>query len=107
MQKEEFLSMVGRYYDEFASLEQSPNFYEYEKSFVDMWQRLGKECMEHQLNASSATQDRRKKNSNPIRRNLRIEDPQLPSEQPSWLWYKSLHARINELCRSNGMLCSM
>ena len=61
MNKEEFLSVAASYYEEYASLEQVTNFYDYEKSFVDMWQRLGKECMEKQLNSSSVTQDRRKK----------------------------------------------
>ena len=61
MDKEEFLSIAESYYDEYASLPQAPNFYDYEKSFVAMWQKFGKECMEKQLNTSSATQDRRKK----------------------------------------------
>jgi hypothetical protein len=61
MNKEKFLLIAGRYYEEFSSLTNAPDFYEYEKSFVDMWQRLGKECMEQQLNSSAATLDRRKK----------------------------------------------
>jgi hypothetical protein len=78
MNKEEFLSIAANYYQEYESLKDSPNFYDYEKSFVEMWQRLGKEYMEKQLNESSATLDRRKKNANPLRRNLRIKVPQLP-----------------------------
>ena len=61
MNKEEFLAIACSYYDEFETLDQAPNFYDYEKSFVALWQRLGKEYMEKQLNSSSATQDRRKK----------------------------------------------
>ena len=61
MDKEEFLSIAESYYDEYASLPHAPNFYDYEKSFVELWQKFGKECMEKQLNTSSATQDRRKK----------------------------------------------
>jgi hypothetical protein len=61
MNKEEYLSIAERYYEEFKTLPEQPNFYDYEKSFVDMWQRLGREYMEKQLNESSATTDRRKK----------------------------------------------
>jgi len=61
MSREEFLSIADSYYTDFESLKGSQSFYEYEKSFVDLWQQLGKECMEKQLNESSSTRDRRKK----------------------------------------------
>ena len=61
MNKEKFLSIAGSYYDELASLPDASNFYDYEKMFVDLWQRVGKECMECQLNESSTSKDRRKK----------------------------------------------
>ena len=61
MTKEEFLSVAEGYYAEFESLKDSSDFYDYEKDFVDFWQKLGKEYMEKQLNESSSTQDRRKK----------------------------------------------
>jgi hypothetical protein len=61
MNKEEFLSVAERYYAEFASLADASNFYDYEKSLVDLFERITKECMEKQLNASSSTLDRRKK----------------------------------------------
>ena len=61
MTKEEFLSVAENYYDEFASLPEASNFYDYEKSLVDLFQRITKECMEKQLNRSSSTLDRRKK----------------------------------------------
>jgi hypothetical protein len=104
MNKEEFLSVAESYYDEYDSLQESPNFYDYEKSFVELWQRFGKECMEKQLNKSSATQDRRKKNSHPLRGHIHIEVSYLPSEAEEWFWDQSLHAGINDLCRSNGLL---
>ena len=34
MNKEEFLSMAEKYYDEFAILPEASNFYDYEKNFV-------------------------------------------------------------------------
>jgi uncharacterized membrane protein len=61
MNKEEFLSAVSQYYDEFNSLTDKASFYDYEKSFVDLWQRMGKDCMEKQLNERSVTENRRKK----------------------------------------------
>jgi hypothetical protein len=66
MNKEEYLSIAERYYEEFKALPEQPNFYDYEKSFVDLWQRLGKEYMEKQLNESSTTADRRKKKLLPV-----------------------------------------
>jgi hypothetical protein len=50
MNKEEFLLLASRYYEEFESLKSQPNFYDYEKSFVELWQKLGSEYMEKQLN---------------------------------------------------------
>ena len=61
MTKEEFLSVAENYYDEFASLPEALNFYDYEKSLADLFHRIIKECMEKQLNTSSSTLDRRKK----------------------------------------------
>jgi len=61
MSREDFLSIAESYYSEFEALNESPNFYDYEKSFVDLMQRLSSEYMEKQLNNGSVTQDRRKK----------------------------------------------
>jgi hypothetical protein len=61
MSKEEFLSVADSYYTEFETLKGSPNFYDYEKSFVDLMQKLSCQLMEKQLNEGSVTQDRRKK----------------------------------------------
>ena len=41
MSREEFLSIADSYYAEFEVLKDSPTFYDYEKSFVDLWQKLG------------------------------------------------------------------
>jgi hypothetical protein len=43
MNKEEFLSLALQYYEEFESLKSQPNFHDYEKCFVELWQRLGSE----------------------------------------------------------------
>ncbi|MDR1556336.1 MAG: hypothetical protein LBS88_04795 [Tannerellaceae bacterium] len=59
MNRDEFLSIASQYYEEFESLKSQPDFYDYEKSFVDLWQRLGGEYMEKQLNETSVTENRR------------------------------------------------
>jgi len=61
MTREEFTALADRYYDEFASLPDAPNFYDYEKSFDSLFTRMAQEFMEKQLNESSSTMDRRKK----------------------------------------------
>jgi len=61
MSKEEFLSIAEGYYAEFESLKESSNFYDYEKSLVEMMQKLSCEYLEKQLNEGSVTKDRRKK----------------------------------------------
>ena len=61
MTREEFLSIADSYYSDFESLKESPDFYDYEKSLVELIQKLSCEYMEKQLNESSVTQDRRKK----------------------------------------------
>ena len=61
MSKEEFLSIAEGYYPEFESLKESSNFYDYEKSFSEMMQKICCEYMEKQLNEGSVSKDRRKK----------------------------------------------
>jgi len=61
MTREEFLSIAESYYSEFEELNESPNFYDYEKSLVALMQKLSSEYMEKQLNEGSVTEDRRKK----------------------------------------------
>jgi hypothetical protein len=61
MNKEEFLSVASQYYEEFESFKNQSNFYYYEKSFVELWQRLGSEYIEKQLNETFVTENRRKK----------------------------------------------
>ncbi|MDR1381878.1 MAG: hypothetical protein LBJ47_10445 [Tannerella sp.] len=66
MNREEFLSVASQYYEEFESLKREPSFYDYEKSFVEIWQRPGREYMEKQLNETSETENRRKKKLLPV-----------------------------------------
>jgi len=61
MTKEKFLSIAEGYYAEFEALKGSADFYDYEKSFVDLMQKLSCDLMEIHLNEGSVTKDRRKK----------------------------------------------
>jgi len=61
MSKEEFLSIAEGYYVEFETLTDSPSFYDYEKAFESVMQKMSCEYMEKQLNEGSVTNNRRKK----------------------------------------------
>ena len=61
MSKSEFLSIAEGYYPEFERLNDSPNFYDYEKSLAEILQKIGCEYMEKQLGKGSVSRDRRKK----------------------------------------------
>jgi len=61
MNKEEFMSLAESYYAEVESLNDSPTFYDYEKSLLELMQKLTCDLMEKQLNSDSVTKDRRKK----------------------------------------------
>jgi len=58
--------MAGERYDALAALNKIDNFYDYEKEFDRIWQDFGNTVMEH--NIGPVPQDRRKKNSNPLRK---------------------------------------
>jgi hypothetical protein len=61
MTKEEYLAIAASHYEEIESLKAKDNFYDYEKSFDQIWQDLGRLYLEHYLNERSSSQDRRKK----------------------------------------------
>jgi len=61
MTKEDFLSIAEGYYAEYEALKEEGNFYDYEKSLVNLTQKLICELMEKQLNEGSVSKDRRKK----------------------------------------------
>lgn len=63
MTKEEYLAIAASRYEELEALKEKDNFYDYEKSFDQIWHDLGCQYLESQLNEKSATKDRRKKNS--------------------------------------------
>jgi hypothetical protein len=61
--KEALLALVGDRYDALQKLNQSPDFYEYEKGFVSIWQELGRKVLEGNL--GSVPTNHRKKNAFP------------------------------------------
>jgi hypothetical protein len=105
MKKEEFLSVASQYYEEFESLKSQPNFYGYGKCFVELWQRLGSEYMEKQLNEASVTENRRKKNAHPVWGSSHIKGKSIYGRRPPWLWNKPLHAGVDDVCGPFRMLC--
>jgi hypothetical protein len=61
MTKEEYLALAASRYEEIEILKEKDNFYDYEKSFAQIWQDLGRLYLESYLNEQSSTEDRRKK----------------------------------------------
>lgn len=61
MIKEKYLALAASRYEEIEALKEKNNFYDYEKSFDQLWQDLGRLYLENHLNEQSSTQDRRKK----------------------------------------------
>lgn len=67
MTESSFMAMAQKRYTELQSLGKIDNFYDYEKEFDKIWQRLGREVLESSI--SELPGDRRKKNSIPVREN--------------------------------------
>ena len=61
MTKEEYLALAASRYEALEMLDEKDNFYDYEKSFDQIWQDLGRLYLESKLNEQSQTRDRRKK----------------------------------------------
>ena len=59
MTREEFIEAAGRRYDHLQALNDGRDFYDYEKEFITIWEDLGREVFEKNINTVS--QDRRKK----------------------------------------------
>ena len=59
MTREEFMEAAGKRYDGLQSLNDGRDFYDYEKEFIKIWEDLGREVFEKNINTVSA--DRRKK----------------------------------------------
>lgn len=65
MDREEYMALAMSYYEKLEALKSKDNFYDYEKSFDQVWQDLGRRYLEKQLNEGLVTTDRRKKKLSP------------------------------------------
>lgn len=59
MTKEECMALAEAKYQELQDLKSKPAFYDYEKSFVAIWQNLDRQVLEKSL--SDVPRDQRKK----------------------------------------------
>ncbi|SEO65401.1 hypothetical protein [Mucilaginibacter sp. OK283] len=59
MTREEFIEAAGKRYDRLQALNDGRDFYDYEKEFINIWEDLGREVFEKNIN--TASEDRRKK----------------------------------------------
>ena len=61
MTKAEYLELASKHYDSINDLNKLDNFYDYEKDFISILNKMGKEILEKNLGELS--NDKRKKNS--------------------------------------------
>ena len=59
MSESDYIELARQKYQELHELKSQPTIYDYEKSFVDIWQDLGRQVLEKSL--SDVPNDRRKK----------------------------------------------
>lgn len=59
MTEEEYIALARQKYQHLQQLKSKPTFYDYEKSFDEIWQELGRQVLEKSL--SEVPADRRKK----------------------------------------------
>ena len=57
--EEEYVALARQKYNDLMALKSKPTFYDYEKSFEDIWMDLGRQVLEKSL--SQVPKDRRKK----------------------------------------------
>ncbi len=66
MTEEEYITLARQKYQALQALKTNPTFYDYEKSFDEIWQELGRQVLEKNL--SEVPLDRRKKkDDDPLR----------------------------------------
>lgn len=66
MTEEEYITLARQKYQALQQLKNKPTFYDYEKSFDEIWQALGRQVLEKNL--SEVPKDRRKKkDDDPLR----------------------------------------
>lgn len=66
MTEEDFLALARQKYQDLQQLKDKPTLYDYEKSFDEIWQDLGRQVLEKNL-SNVPTDRRKKKDENPLR----------------------------------------
>lgn len=66
MSKEEYMALAEQKYHDLQQLKNQPTFYDYEKSFDQIWQDLGRQVLEKSL-SDVPTDRRKKKDENTLR----------------------------------------
>lgn len=61
MTKEEYLALAAEKYDSLAKLKSQDDFYEYEKSFEDIWIDLGRQVLEKNISEVPANHQKKTK----------------------------------------------
>lgn len=59
MTEDDYMALARQKYQDLQQLKSKPTFYDYEKSFDEIWQDLGRQVLEKSL--SDVPTDRRKK----------------------------------------------
>ena len=66
MTEDEYVALARQKYQDLQQLKSKPTFYDYEKSFDEIWQELGRQVLEKSL-SDVPTDRRKKKDENALR----------------------------------------
>lgn len=61
MTEEEYVALARQKYQDLQQLKTKPTFYDYEKSFDEIWQDLGRQVLEKSLSAMPAGRRKKKR----------------------------------------------
>ena len=104
MTKEEYLAICSSRYEELEALKSKDNFYDYEVGLEQILNDFGRQYLESALNEKSVTENRRKKNTNPIWGAVHQQVSSIHASPPSRLRHQSSNAGVDGLCRPYRML---
>jgi hypothetical protein len=66
MTEDEYVALARQKYQDLQQLKSKPTFYDYEKSFDEIWRELGRQVLEKSL-SDVPTDRRKKKDEYPLR----------------------------------------
>lgn len=61
MSKEEYLALAEQKYNDLQALKTKPTFYDYEKSFEDIWMDLGRQVLEKSIGPLPSNRRKKKR----------------------------------------------